>query len=334
MSTIPCAINCDDGVSSSNAIDATAAYVRSLVSGSDCERRARAEAAAGLSHAHISTGAVVTWYEDGRLVCLNRPTGRHEKRKVQFDIDEDNLPLGERSENYHVRYHIRKRGVIEQFSGDARRRMMQKVAMIPHRRLKELPVFVTLTYPGEWVEDGRIWKEDLNRFAVRFKRAWGAVTVIWKLEFQKRGAPHFHLLVYFSDATGHTAKFRKWLSDTWYECVRSGDPKHLAAGTRCEPVRSLNGVQFYCSKYMAKLVSERRNVGRFWGVWNWSALDVRPRSLPLTEHEFYRVRRVLFKHLKKLRPRMKGMNKYAGVWMFLSDDEAIRLVAWGIGPDG
>ena len=321
------------GSGSVNVLDAAVAYVRGLADGDEATRRRRAEAAAGLSQDHISTPAKVTWYDGGRFIRLNRPTGSHEKHRITFELDDDNVPLNERGEDYHVRYHIKKRGKIERFSSDARRRMMQKVAQVPHARLLQMPTFVTLTYPNEWDDDGRAWKEDLARFYIRFKRAYGDVPVVWKLEFQQRGAPHFHLLIYFSDATGYTAQFKQWVSLNWYECVRSGDQLHLLAGTRVEPVRSVRGVQFYCAKYMAKTVDIKKNVGRFWGVWNWRKLDIRPKQVLLTELEFYKLRRVLAKRLKKSSPKMKKQsNRYAGSWMFLSSDEAEKLVAWGIGP--
>lgn len=61
-----------------------------------------------------------------------------------------------------------------------------------------LPAMTTLTYPGDWVPlapDGRTAKKHLETFFKRFERAWGTEWVgVWKFEFQRRGAPHFHLL--------------------------------------------------------------------------------------------------------------------------------------------
>ena len=43
---------------------------------------------------------------------------------------------------------------------------------------------------------GRVVKEHLWAFKKRWFRRWGAYPVgVWKLEFQRRGAPHFHLYV-------------------------------------------------------------------------------------------------------------------------------------------
>ena len=44
-----------------------------------------------------------------------------------------------------------------------------------------------------------------------------------------------------------------WVPSAWYKSVRSGDIKHLRAGTRVERVRSWRGVMAYASKYMGKI---------------------------------------------------------------------------------
>jgi hypothetical protein len=56
---------------------------------------------------------------------------------------------------------------------------------------------LTLTYPGDWLAvapNGEAVKRHLAALAKRYERVWGEPLVcIWKLEFQARGAPHFHL---------------------------------------------------------------------------------------------------------------------------------------------
>lgn len=124
---------------------------------------------------------------------------------------------------------------------------------------------VTLTYPGNWESDGKRVKGQLNRF-LSWARARGFGLYVWFLEFQKRGAPHFHIL-FESDVTQH----RREISKRWYDAVGSGDPKHLAAGTNAELLRSEDGAARYAAKYAAKIEQKRVpleyvNVGRFWGA--------------------------------------------------------------------
>ncbi len=162
----------------------------------------------------------------------------------------------------------------EQITGWSRRsraRMIRRMAELDYSPLlskTELPAMVTLTYPGDWervAPDGACSKCHLETLFKRYARAWGAEWVgVWKLEFQFRGAPHYHL--YMVPPTGksgdhlrkeHARKlrewvpgtpkprmrpvkfdglpFREWLSLTWADIVNHPDPeqkrRHIAAGT-------------------------------------------------------------------------------------------------------
>lgn len=153
-----------------------------------------------------------------------------------------------------------KRGKVKGFSLKSRRRLMVKIAQT---KKAILPLFVTLTYPGVYSEDPRIWKRDLRVFWMRFKRSFPCASAIWKLEFQKRGAPHYHLLIWGVEYAH--ALFR--VPGMWFEVVGSGDEKHFRVGTRVEVVRSFRGVMAYASKYLGKLDSVPSDEpGRFWGV--------------------------------------------------------------------
>lgn len=169
------------------------------------------------------------------------------------------------------------RGRIEGFSSGARRRLMRYVA-----RLKQdvKPLFVTLTYPSEFSRSYKEWKNDLDKLARRFHTKYPGGAFIWRLEPQKRGAPHYHLLVYGVVSGG---EFIEWCHKAWYESVKSGDLRHLAHGVHVEALRSPRGVRSYVSKYIAKKqtlqpdfskgvqqdgseVVDWNQVGRWWGV--------------------------------------------------------------------
>lgn len=158
------------------------------------------------------------------------------------------------------------RGTISLFSRQSKKRLMNLLGTIERT---EKPLFVTLTYPGAFVADSATWKNDLERFYKRLARKFPGSSFIWKLEPQKRGAPHFHLMVW---GVGYLPLLR-WISRAWYQVVGSGDEKHLHAGTSVEEVRSWRGVMSYASKYMGKIFDSPMmselgwdNPGRFWGV--------------------------------------------------------------------
>jgi len=158
------------------------------------------------------------------------------------------------------------RGSISLFSRQSKKRLMNLLATIERT---EKPLFVTLTYPEAFTTSADVWKNHLERFYKRMARKFPGSSFIWKLEPQKRGAPHFHLMVWGVEYI----PLRRWISDAWYQVVGSGDEKHLHAGTSVEEVRSWRGVMSYASKYMGKIFDSPMmsdlgwdNPGRFWGV--------------------------------------------------------------------
>lgn len=156
---------------------------------------------------------------------------------------------------------------IKKFTDRSRRELLRVVNSIDRSRFDpSRVVMVTLTYPAEF-PSARASKRDLAVFLKRFRRAYGEVAVVWKLEPQKRGAPHFHLLL-FMQSSYCLPTLISWVSHNWYEVVDSGDVKHLYAGTRCEQIRDWGGVASYAAKYLGKsCTSEDWSFpGRFWGV--------------------------------------------------------------------
>jgi hypothetical protein len=89
--------------------------------------------------------------------------------------------------------------------------------------------FLTLTYPSEYPCNGRKTKVHLNAF-LQFLRRKG-VKFAWVLEFQSRGAPHYHVIV--SDFIP-----KEDIAERWYRIVGSGDEKHLRAGTGINTIKS------------------------------------------------------------------------------------------------
>ena len=132
---------------------------------------------------------------------------------------------------------------------------------------------VTLTYPSDYPTDGARSKEHLRRYLQECKRwdekanplATTDFSAFWFLEFQERGAPHYHIFL-------NRCPPKDFNSSTWYRIVNSEDEKHLRAGTRTEVLRrGRAGTISYASKYAAKAAQKSvpagyENVGRFWGI--------------------------------------------------------------------
>ena len=161
-----------------------------------------------------------------------------------------------------------RRGKVKGFSNQSRRRCSSVLASIC--RLAA-PLFVTLTYPGDWDTNPAKWKGDLDVWWRRVERRWPGASCVWVLEPQRRGAPHYHLLVWGVPCAG----LRFWAKDSWFEVVGSGDERHRLAGTQVDPSRSQKGVQAYLSSYVASTAKAGWDdyedmypdgVGRCWGA--------------------------------------------------------------------
>jgi len=125
-----------------------------------------------------------------------------------------------------------------------------------------LRVFGTLTYGAQWPTDGRRVKNDWRAFTEALRRSgyFAKGSLVWFLEFQERGAPHFHFL-----ATGFISK--SWVATAWAR-ISSGIK---AACSRMESLKHPEAAGAYAAKYAAKneqkaVPPEFKDVGRFWGI--------------------------------------------------------------------
>jgi hypothetical protein len=202
---------------------------------------------------------------------------------------------------YSVDVVVRRRRGPDGLVGGARRGSVMALSRASRSRLvltarnsEPLRWFLTLTYPAAFPGDGRTTKRHLHVFLKRLRRA--GARGLWWLEFQRRGAPHFHLAVTggrFGEAgdppmtRAELAELRSWVSRAWYEVVGSGDRRHLKAGTNLEEWRSgRHGLQEYVTKESAKWVQKAvpegfEDVGRFWALFGGAkVLRVEVREAP------------------------------------------------------
>lgn len=193
---------------------------------------------------------------------------------------------------------------VSSWSAKSRARMVQRIASLDYEPLLGAgrpPVMLTLTYPGDWLTvapSSAVCRRHVEAFRKRFARRFGVPLVgIWKREFQRRGAPHYHILMAMPEGVG-LREFRSWAGETWAAVVahpdrdvrarhaRVGVGVDMAQGARCTDPRRI-GVYF--SKHGSFAAKDYQNeapaewagesVGRFWGVWGLRAhvvtVDVR-----------------------------------------------------------
>lgn len=171
-----------------------------------------------------------------------------------------------------------KRGNVTMFSARSRTRLFD----LFHRlEIKRKPIFVTLTY-GEDYPDAKTAKYHLKTLFERIRKKMDGLSTsaIWRMEFQERGAPHFHIIFF------DLPYIDKLTWQYWWEEI-TGHPEPF---TRVERVRSHKQIMAYVSKYVAKVEPASKtgfislsylhayhkkydeNIGRVWGYFQKDAL--------------------------------------------------------------
>ena len=179
------------------------------------------------------------------------------------------------------------RGEVCGFSQASRRRLIDKLMLVPWKDIegqtkhdvRARAVLVTLTYPAIYPVEGDIVKRHLANFRRALEHVKsGAYAGLWRLEYQKRGAAHFHILLWFKEPV-RIASFVTWARETWYRVVGSGDVKHLRHGVDVRPVtasrRRPGALLSYLVKYLGKVSTEQFHTGRIWGTWGAFPQEIR-----------------------------------------------------------
>ena len=162
------------------------------------------------------------------------------------------------------------RSRITRFSYASRQRLISAC-----RNREDFNGFITLTYPdekyaetatgGNFMASGRLVKEHLRRFRQFLTRR--GIGGIWFLEFQKRGAPHFHLVTTAALSPDQEKRAKKY----WAKLVGSDCPHHAEMGVNAQVMRKAHAAGAYAAKYSAKdeqkqVPEHYQDVGRFWGM--------------------------------------------------------------------
>lgn len=166
--------------------------------------------------------------------------------------------------------------VIPEFVGKKRKRMLDAVNSwrVPMKNV----MFVTLTYPRDYPKSWKEWKNDLKIYKEHLQRKFPKGEGFWKLELQKRGAPHYHL-VFDTIEEISLREFRNWNDELWANIAHYLDAHAGVYACTVKKMHSLRECLNYASKYQTKetyspvdahgeVLSARSlgdSVGRLWG---------------------------------------------------------------------
>lgn len=206
------------------------------------------------------------------------------------------------------------RRAITCFSSRARKNMLDTVGRLDWT----VPAtFITLTYHDNMM-DAKKAKRDLRAVQKRWYRRYGLLPILWKMEPQKRGAWHFHLIAWNMPYISLETVMMDWQSVTGDDTITQ---------VKIEPIRTAKKARSYTAKYCAKPIATNwanvilaalmglsgwvivaitldyvpnlavlQKPGRFWGIENrknlvWAVLKTVSVVLDSAFHDFKRAAR-------------------------------------------
>jgi hypothetical protein len=217
---------------------------------------------------------------------------------------------------------------VSGFSRASRRNLLRRLASINRTAFKAFRgrmIFVTLTYPKQYPKDPELCKRHLKALHKRLQREYGSFAAFWRMGIQRRGAWHFHLLLFVGSSVGTVRELRRFISSSWYEVTGKISEGHLRAGTRVEAARKWREATSYVERYMAKPEEfpEALETGRIWGIWNENLLPVQWEEVEVSLRDAFRIRRIYRKLARK-----KGSGSLHRITVFVRHENVIRLLGF------
>lgn len=148
------------------------------------------------------------------------------------------------------------------------------------------------------------WHKLRRAYFMRLQRA-GAIRIHWVTEWQRRGVPHLHGVVYFPDPGDSTSEYirqHKAVRDSWVPIARTYGA--LEYGQHVKPIADTLGWLRYMAKHVARGVWHyqrspenipaewKQKTGRVWGHWGeWPTRDAMKFEVP--REDGFRYRRLI-----------------------------------------
>ncbi len=218
-------------------------------------------------------------------------TGMNTIHPLNYEMQGSLVAIAVLRGSSHVQRHYSTRGLVTEFSPKSRLRILKTFNRLNTRDVRT--VHITLTYPAQYPHPQHA-KTHLFSLFKRLARDYPQAnfSAVWRLEFQSRGAPHFHVIAF-----GLPYIPQKDLFVMWGDIIGSVEPPSVHINL----LRSSRQTMYYVSKYVAKkpeggstcfniepyLTAEGEfinpsdgevaPIGRYWGVHNRADLPFAPR---------------------------------------------------------
>lgn len=224
-----------------------------------------------------------------------------------------------------------KRGSVTRFTNASRRRMIDLAARLDVRKTNAK--FLTLTFSGYPTPSQA--KIVFTRFLKRIHRKYPMAYALWRAEMQKRGSPHFHLIIFqlpyipqwkfqlvWEACTGETKPAQSYRRVTVCLSVLSLPRRRYRRWVKrsrldIRKIKNHKMVMYYVAKYCAKrpLLDngayltdfEREWIGRHWGVFNRACMKMAKREITIIRdpeifHEFHAMVREMTHYKYRFNP--------------------------------
>lgn len=158
---------------------------------------------------------------------------------------------------------------IKTFSLNSRRNLSKHLCRIRFDQYRER-FFATLTFHDNYPNKRIVMKNLIDVYQKRLKRLFPELAFVWKLEFQKRGAPHLHYLLLFPQRLSYKdrSNLASSIRDNWNELVSKKYKTYECLQVDIRQVGNNEKTASYIMKYVEKLDEEINDLslGRFWAL--------------------------------------------------------------------
>lgn len=180
---------------------------------------------------------------------------------------------------------IRKQYDISSFSRNSRLRLMRITSRVLLRDYTDI-LHATFTFHNNFPTETVKIKELFRGFWKRLHYNYPDCHFIWRMQFQKRGAPHWHIIFLLKKGRfpKNPEEFRQPLSDLWLRTISETSIAASLYAVKCTRIDEVKKFFLYISKYCAKVDEDIESTynARRWGysrdlsqteIWNYKPTE-------------------------------------------------------------
>lgn len=160
------------------------------------------------------------------------------------------------------------RSTIKSFSKRSRFRLFETMAKVKSCLVNK-PFFVSLTYHYGHQSRELSDKTCLHNFLVSLRDFDNDVQYIWRIDLQKRGAPHYHLIIFpsINEKLHDRKRYIIHVSKIWHHIADPTSKKHAEFGCDIQNISNYRHACSYINKYLAKVPEgmDGLDKGKHWG---------------------------------------------------------------------